>query len=96
MSTWSPKPLRGLNNLPVEGDVYVVKARTPLERQREQDGTQYSPLRQDGFKPADPELYISKGSLAEKLGNAPTPAKSDPPVYDVEALAKLVKSYLNS
>jgi hypothetical protein len=79
----------------MEDEVYVVKSRTPIERQRDEDGTPFTSSR-PGFKPADPELYLSKGSLAEKLGKAPTPAKADPPVYDAKALAELVKSYLNS
>lgn len=92
MEQWSPKPLRPFVNLPLEPETVVIKGRTPIEKQRAQDGTPHTSMR-PGLRPADPQLVI-KGSLAEELPEAPTPPKADPPIYDQEAAAKVVKSFL--
>jgi hypothetical protein len=92
MEQWSPKPLRSLYNLPTEPETVIIKSNTPIEKQRTKDGTPHS-FNRPGLRPADPSLVI-KGSLAEKLPEAPTPTKADPPVYDEQKMADIVKSYL--
>jgi len=67
----------------------VVKSLTPIERQRAEDGTQLTPMRPSALRPADPALYITKGSLVEKYAERPQLPKQQP-----EDPMTTVKSYI--
>lgn len=95
MDQWSPKPLRPLSNLPTNKGIIIEKSVSPIERQRQKDGTQHSFNRMGSLKPADPILVI-KGSLAENLPEPPAPVQADPPVYDLSYATEVVKAFLNS
>lgn len=92
---WSPKPLRPefQNELfPMVESPTVVKSMTPIERQREEDGTPMTAMRPSRLRPPDPEqprLFINKGSLVEKYDERPKMPKQDP-----EDPMTTVKSYM--
>lgn len=91
---WAPKPLRCFNfgMFPFEETPTVVKSLTPMQRQRELDGTPITVTPHTALRPPDPVLTLgglAKGSLAEKMGEKHGEAKADPedPLF-------VVKSYL--
>lgn len=64
----SPQPLRKSDSDPLfkEGDDgYVVKALSPIERQRKLDGTPHTSNRQSAFRPKDTELYIGEDKISK-------------------------------
>lgn len=95
-SWWSPKPLRPAAANPLfkmeEGPV-VEKSLSPMQRQRQADGSPYTRTSPTGLRPADPELILRpellKGSLMEKQANRPELPKQDP-----EDPLTIVKSYM--
>lgn len=86
---WAPRPLRNLDTSGFVELETVVKHLTPIERQREEDGTPHSAMRPSALRPADPALYITKGSLVDKYDNRPQQPKQDP-----EDPMTTVKSYI--
>lgn len=94
MSTaWSPKPTKVVPESPLfvwDDAPTIVKGLSPMERQRMEDGTHHTRTGPTNLRPADPELYISKGSLVEKYDERPKLPKQDPqdPMF-------VVKSYLD-
>lgn len=88
-SGWAPKPLRNLDTSGFVERPTVVKHLTPIERQRAEDGTPHTAMRPSALRPADPELYISKGSLVEKYAQRPQLPKQDP-----EDPMTTIKSYI--
>jgi hypothetical protein len=93
---WEPKPLRPMYNLPVNEEYRIKKDLTPMERQRRSDGSPITVSRPYDLKPADPKIYLGKGSLAEKLPPATSQTNTDPPQFCEHSFSELVKSYLNS
>ena len=64
----SPQPLRKSDSDPLfnEGDDgYVVKAVSPIERQRKLDGTPHTSSRPSAFKPKQTELYIGSDKISK-------------------------------
>ena len=65
-----------------EPEITII-ARTPLQKQRDADGTQYSRMRPSILNPTE-KLYIAppekveKGSLAQNLGDPHTAPRTDP------------------
>ena len=60
-----------------------VQARTPLQQQRDKDGTQFSRLRNSHLYPQEnlylaPPQKVEKGSLAQKLPDYHHPPQTDP------------------
>lgn len=96
MSAWSPKPLRPVAENPlfemVESPT-VVKGLSPMQRQRQEDGTPHTRTGPTALRPADPILTLPnilvKGSLVEKFDERPKQPKQDP----ADPMA-VVKSYL--
>jgi len=75
------KPLRELNTTLYERPVTIV-ARTPIQKQRDADGTQFSRMRPSILEPKE-TLYIApepveKGSMAQKLPDYHHPPQTDP------------------
>lgn len=92
---WSPKPLRNVEQHFTELPV-VVKGLTPMQRQRELDGTPHTRTPATALHPPDPVLslpntMVKKGSLVEKFDERPKAPKQDP-----EDPMTVVKSYLAS
>lgn len=89
-SWWSPRPLYKRDDALFSIDDnqdYVVKSGTPIERQRELDGTPHSSMLGARFSPPD-NLYL-EGS---KLNKGPEMVKTDPPIIDPD---EVVKAFLN-
>lgn len=91
---WSPKPLRPTYNLPENEDYSVKTSLTPMERQRISDGTPITVSRPGDLKPADPKIYLGKGSLAENLPPVAYKTNTDPPQFCEHNFSELVKAYL--
>lgn len=92
---FAPKPMRPefKNELfPMVEAPTVVKSMTPMERQREVDGTPMTAMRPSRLHPPEaeqPGLYVTKGSLVEKYDERPKLPKQDP-----EDPMTTVKSYI--
>lgn len=101
-SWWAPKPLNKQESNPIfkmHEPETVVKSLNPLERQRAKDGSPADAYCRGALRPADPSLYVQKGSLVQKVeeedeGGRSAPPKADPPVYNSDKVASIVKSYL--
>lgn len=97
---WAPKPLSrpesdGLLFAMVESPT-LVKGLSPMQRQREADGSGHTRTGSTALRPPDPTLVfpdslLSKGSLVEKYDERPKMPKMDP-----EDPMMVVKSYLAS
>lgn len=93
---WNPKPLRPEPKDPLfkmEEAPTVVKALTPIQRQRQLDGTPVTVTGVLADRPADPRLTLdtklNKGSLVEKMDERPKQPKQDP-----QDPISVVKSYM--
>ncbi len=89
---WSPKPLRNVEQHFTELPI-VVKGLTPMQRQRELDGTPHTRTGPTALRAPDPVLVLpatlKKGSLVEKFDERPKAPKQEP-----EDPMTVVKSYL--
>ena len=77
----SPKPLRKSDPNPLfkEGDDgYVVKALTPLQRQRREDGTPHTKLRPSSIGARDYDLFIGEDKVEKSVEAQATRDDIDP------------------
>lgn len=97
---WSPKPLRTQDNslFPLVERDTVVKSRSAIEKQRDNDGTPHARGNVTSLRAADAQLSLApslmKGSLVEKVNETkgrPTETKQDP--QDPMAV---IKAYMES
>lgn len=83
MSNWHPKPLRPADPNPLfqmDTDAgYVVKSQTPIQRQRELDGTPHTKMRPSPLHAPDYALFLEDSKL-NKSESAQPPVKTDPPL----------------
>lgn len=64
----SPQPLKKSDSDPLfkEGDDgYIVKAVSPIERQRKLDGTPHTSSHPNGIEPKGTELYIGEDKISK-------------------------------
>lgn len=88
MRNWSPKPLRPADPNPLfkenKDESYVVKALTPIQQQRREDGTPHTVGGRTKLGPEE-HFYLSADKL-NKSKEAPAKPKLDPDA--------IVKSFL--
>lgn len=66
MDNWHPKPLRPASENPIfqePEDTYVVKAMTPMQRQRYEDGSQHSKARPSRLGPPGVSLVLGEDKI---------------------------------
>lgn len=100
MSDWAPRPRRPMGTDP--GGIFeydeapvVIKSQTPMQRQREMDGTPMTRSAHSSLRPAGPKLTL--GDFEEVNKSVQTSHDRAESMYkSYEKAVEIVKSFLSS